>query len=291
MADVIDELLERGSVPTEVLAEVLRRESEHGLLGAVSGSKRLAPVASNMRADAMAQAAGIGDARSADALARWKAAMEAASKAEDRRLRAEQGNLNRQNRLDAAGLRNKGMLDAIAARNAAKRGAGGVSPTEIQHQSDVATNVVSLIDDALKKTGAMSAGLAGMTRGIPGMPSHNLDMILEPVRSAIAIDRLEAMRQKAQEMGQKGSGFGQLTEKELSLLINNWRSLVVTQDPDQLKANLQYIRERFVNILRMAAEEAKGGNSAMDDDEVSLEQMLQEGLLDDEDLDPDDGDY
>lgn len=283
MADVIDELLNSGSVPPEMLAEILRRESEHGLLGSLSGSKRLAPVAGQMREDALANAAGIGDANRQDAMAKWKAFMENQSKQQELAFRAKEGSLNRQNRLDAVGARNKGMLDAIAARNAG--GGGGVSPTEISHQKDVAKNVISLIDQALEKTGALSAGVAGITKGLPGMPAHNLDMILEPVRSAIAIERLEAMRQKAQEMGQKGSGFGQLTEKELSLLINNWRSLVVTQDPDQLRDNLQFIKQRFMNILNMAEQEAASGGPDADD-AVSLEQMLREGLIDDEDLEP-----
>ena len=74
------------------------------------------------------------------------------------------------------------------------------------------------------------------------------------------------MRKVAAEMGQKGSGLGQVTEREISLLINNIASLDTGQGPKQLRGELARIQSHFdkvaENFERLAGEASSANASA-----------------------------
>lgn len=250
MADVIDELLQSGSVDPAILAELLRKKEEHGLVASLSGSKRVAPVGADMQAGAMDAAAGIGAARSADDLARWKAQMALRAKQADLAARSRDKDADRKNRLDVAALRNKGTLDAVAARAKAKAGAGGADdPVGIAEAGLLdATDKIGVLDGALNSVGWLSAGPAANLGFIKGLPAYDLDAELEPVRASLAFGKLEEMRQKAAALGQKGSGLGQVTEREIRLLMSEKVNLDPGQTPGQLRKQIAKARDHFARI-------------------------------------------
>lgn len=288
MADVIDELLQPGTVDPALLAELLRRKEEHGMAAALSGSKRLGPTGGVMRAEALDTATGLGEQAETGALARWKAAMALQASRERNETTASEGRMNRQNRLDVAGLRNRGTLDAISARAAAKAGASNpdaandIAESTARHAEDM----MGVLDEAIRDTDGFSSGVLSLSKMIPGTPAANLEEKLSPVASTMALQKLEEMRRSAAAMGMKGSGLGQVTERELALLINHIRSVDIRQSPGQLRSNLRVLRDMFRESARkIRAEMNKAGMTPSDGDDIDA--LLQDALgneLGDDDL-------
>lgn len=245
MAGVFDELVSQGSVDPKLLAEILRRESEHGMLGALSGSKRLAPFGEQLRSDALKTGAGIGDARTADDLARWKQAMEQMQNRETIQGRMMEGDLNRQNALDVAALRNRGAMERQRAKAA---GTGQAGPS--MSLNDQADHFITLADRAAtgrNQSGFWSTGLRGHLKMFGGTDSRNLEMRLEPLRSSEALTALQELK-AASKTG--ASGLGQVTEREIDLLMSRIASLDILQDEEQLDEALTEIEARYRSLGR-----------------------------------------
>ncbi|MGA1553429.1 MAG: hypothetical protein ACO35I_05225 [Burkholderiaceae bacterium] len=103
--------------------------------------------------------------------------------------------------------------------------------------------IASIIDEAINKSDWWSTGLGAETlAGVGGTDAAQLNALLEPVRSYIAINRMK----KLKEASPTGStGFGALSEKELSLLTGEQGALSLGQGEKQLDETLKRIKSNI----------------------------------------------
>jgi hypothetical protein len=297
MADVIDELLSQGSVDPAKLAEILRRQNEHGLVGSLSGSKRLAPVAADMQKEAMGTAAGIGEGRAAmgaaadeDALARWKSQMALIAKQRDSEARARENALNRQNRLDVQGMRGR-QAGSLAKLKAGLKGGDGANDAAVLQGMETALQSFESLADkasqAQEMSGRLSTGLASVSKAVPGTPARNLWEFLEPIRSGEALNKLNEMRDAARAMGMKGSGLGQVTEREISLLMASRENVETAQTEKQLDIALGNLERQYRSSIAKIRNEMNKlhAASAAPSDDTDIDALLQDALGDELDGD------
>lgn len=252
MASIIDELLQSGAVPPEELAKLLREQQQVGMVGQLSGSKRIGPLGADLREGAEATAAGLGGRAEKSSLESWKAQMAALARQGDRDARADEGRLNRASREKVAGMRGQQMLDAISARNKAKAGAGTGQQTLDMYQAtlDNMGELANTASQARGMSGMSNTGLLSATSMIPGSPARKLDEFLVPLKSNEALTKLSELRAQAAAMGQKGSGLGQVTEREISLLMGARKSLETAQGEEQLDKALEYLEKQYRSSMR-----------------------------------------
>jgi len=251
MASIIDELLQSGAVPPEELAKLLRERESVGMVGQLSGSNRIGPLGASMRSEALNTASELGQGKQKVTLESWKAQMAAASRAADRDSRANEGRLNRASRENVARMRGQQMLAGIDARAKSKFSPNETSTIDsFQTTLDSMGSIADKAREAQGMSGMMSAGLGSVTKIIPGSPARNLDEFLEPVRSSEALTKLSELRAQAQAMGQKGSGLGQVTERELSLLMNARENLATAQGEAQLDRALMKLEKQYRSSMR-----------------------------------------
>lgn len=119
-------------------------------------------------------------------------------------------------------------------------------------------NFTNAIDLALSQTDWTSAGVIGNLKSIGGAPA-NLASTLNTIKANIGLDEL--LKLKA-----AGGTLGQVTTAEHELLQGLIADLSQTQDPDQLKRKLAYIRQqaegswqRVMDIYRETASIRGGG--------------------------------
>lgn len=92
--------------------------------------------------------------------------------------------------------------------------------------------------------GGGSAGLADLTKLVPGTPARDLDATLDTIRAAIGFDKLQEMRANSPT----GGALGAISDKENKLLQSVMGSLDQGQSPDQLKANLKRLRDELATV-------------------------------------------
>lgn len=115
-------------------------------------------------------------------------------------------------------------------------------------QTQEAQTVIGKIDSALGKVGALSSGWGSFTKNIPGSPAMDLSADLDSIHSSLGLDKLMEMKANSKA---GASGMGQLSDKEMSLLIANIASLKQSQTPDQLRDKLNQVKRHYQNILQM----------------------------------------
>ena len=103
-----------------------------------------------------------------------------------------------------------------------------------------AQNLTRLIDDAAANTNAFTAGFGSLTAAIPGTPAADLAGTMESIKSNLAFDRLQQMRDESRT----GGALGQIVLRELDMLASVWASTQQSQSPPQLRENLGVLRER-----------------------------------------------
>lgn len=103
-----------------------------------------------------------------------------------------------------------------------------------------AKNLTRLIDDAAANTNYFTSGFASATTFIPGSPAANLASTLESIKSNLAFDRLQQMRDESRT----GGALGQIVLRELDMLASVWASTQQSQSPPQLRENLAVLRDR-----------------------------------------------
>jgi hypothetical protein len=142
------------------------------------------------------------------------------------------------------------------------------------------------IDRAIEQANFWSSGLLGMTEIVGGTPAANLQATLLPIVSDVAFDQLEAMRAEAAAMGQRGSGLGQVTEREIAMLQSIMGDLDNHQSPAQLRRALREakrlrasINENLSELRRRQAgvSDAPAGQGEDDDLDALLNQYAPEG--------------
>lgn len=112
--------------------------------------------------------------------------------------------------------------------------------------------VNNLIDKALQQAGPWSTGFVGqITDFVGGTPAHDLSKTLTAIRANLGFETLQDMRDNSPT----GGALGQVSNTENELLQSTWGSLMQSQSADQLRQNLQnikQIRDRFAVLKREA---------------------------------------
>jgi len=296
MADILDELL-KGGVAPEQLASELRRQMEYGLAGAASGSKRLGPLGAGMREEALGQAVDYrnrADKKAAGEAAaefeRLKMAVQAAEKKADRDQRSADNAANRAMQRELAKLREAGA-NSRAKIKAKKPAEGGTAVNALAH-ADEADRLAAHAAGLKERVGFLTSGLVGqVSKYVGGTPARGMEADLDTLMGNLALTKLDEMRRLAAESGAKGSGLGQVTEREIALLQSTIASIDITQPGSQLKRNLDKVREHYKSIgekMRQLAEEqadlevgqgeVEGGDPS---EEADYDQLMQKMLDDD----------
>lgn len=287
--DILEELL-KGGVPTDALAKELRRQVEYGTAAAASGSRRLAPIGAGVREEALAQAGAYrtrADKKAAGEADRQLAALQAAVQAADRKADREQRAAD--NAAQRALQRELAAMKEAGANTRAKikkGGAAGVNPaaTALAH-SEEASRLAAHAEGLTKRPNLLSAGLGGQVLSmVGGTSASDLEADLETLSGNLALTKLDEMRQLAAEAGAKGSGLGQVTEREIGILMSTVASLVQKQSPQQLRRNISIVRDHYKSIAKkmreLAVEQAdwsasdEAGPEAADDPDALMQSFL-----------------
>lgn len=101
---------------------------------------------------------------------------------------------------------------------------------------------IAALDRVIKMAGAQSAGVGSLTAVVPGTPGRDLAAELETVKANVAFNRLDEMRANSPT----GGALGQVTERELDLLASVAGATDQGQSPQQLKANLERVRDGLI---------------------------------------------
>ena len=105
------------------------------------------------------------------------------------------------------------------------------------------------IDLAINNANGWTTGMMSklLSNWAAGTPQYNLAKTLQSIRSSIGLDRL-------QELKKAGGSLGSVTEAEHQLLQSDLVNLDASQSPEQLKRNLEIIREHAINAWKRIAE-------------------------------------
>jgi len=122
-----------------------------------------------------------------------------------------------------------------------------------------AQNLTRLIDEAAANTNYFTAGLGSLTAVIPGTPAADLAGTMESIKSNLAFDRLQQMRDESRT----GGALGQIVLRELDMLASVWASTQQSQSPQQLRENLGILRTRSEALVAAykAMVDAGGGGA------------------------------
>lgn len=96
-----------------------------------------------------------------------------------------------------------------------------------------------------------TAGLSGLLGNVPGTPGANLRATINTIKSNLAFDRLQAMR----DASKTGGALGAVSEKELKLLESSIASLDTSQSADQLAENLQKVYDHYNGFIEALEKE------------------------------------
>lgn len=99
--------------------------------------------------------------------------------------------------------------------------------------------------DMLESTWATTGGIGALLDDVPGTSAHDLQQLLVPLRSGIAFDRLQAMR----DASPTGGALGAISAPELDLLRNSIASLEQSQRGEQLQQNLKMVEDAYNRII------------------------------------------
>lgn len=140
-----------------------------------------------------------------------------------------------------------GSPAAIAAEQAASAAAQGIE-TEGTY-ADIVTEDIGRALTLLEQDPTFTTGMFGVALGNwKGSNADRLDQLLNTVRSNVAFDRLQLMR----ESSPTGGALGSVTENELKLLESAIGSLE-RSNPDDLAYNLKRVQEIYDRVMQKAA--------------------------------------
>jgi hypothetical protein len=205
--------------------EMLMRVGAAGLAGSQQGGLQA-------YSDMLNAYGGIQDKRRANAMTEYSAD-----------YRAEQAELNRQNKLEQARLKAE-----------AKNKQNAPSMPQQSPYTQATINAIESIEAAVKEgeedsffnpfdnvTGAIGAGLSL----IPGTPAYDTNANIETVISSIGFDRLQRMRDESPT----GGALGQVSERELGQLNASLGNLRQSQSRRQFKQNLALVKKHYLSAV------------------------------------------
>ena len=114
---------------------------------------------------------------------------------------------------------------------------------------------------ALEQVTPGTTGLRGsIAGGIPGSAAFDLRANIKTVQANLGFDRLQKMR----EASKSGGALGQVSERELDLLVSSINSLDADQSEEQLRANFDRVLKHYdnykreINIMKVKLQEGAG---------------------------------
>lgn len=112
--------------------------------------------------------------------------------------------------------------------------------------------IIGKIDDALGKVSGWSAGGMASTKNVPflGQATGATDLAadIESIHSTLGIQKLMEMKNNSKA---GASGMGQLSDREMSLLVSALASLKQEQRPTQLRSRLEKVKKHYQNWLKL----------------------------------------
>ena len=106
--------------------------------------------------------------------------------------------------------------------------------------------VTTTVDSALKKVGRLTTGAGGAALGmLPGTDAYDLRAEIDTLKANLGFDTLQAMR----DASPTGGALGQVAVQELTMLQSTVASLDPNQSPEQLRRNLESVRDRYQRVL------------------------------------------
>lgn len=108
------------------------------------------------------------------------------------------------------------------------------------YSEEKATRILSSINEISNEINGKVSGFFGKSLSlIPGTPAFDFQQRLNTLAANIAFSELQAMR----DASKTGGALGQVSERELALLESSLGALNIGQSPEQLKSQLQKIKE------------------------------------------------
>lgn len=119
---------------------------------------------------------------------------------------------------------------------------------------DAQTNVViEDIDRAISQIEGNPGGTTGIggsvLKVLPGSDASNVSSLLDTLKSNATLENLNALRDRAKASGATGSGLGQVTERELTILQQTIGSVEQSQSSEQLLYNLRRARNAYLDTI------------------------------------------
>jgi len=169
--------------------------------------------------------------------------------------------------VEIPGVRPAGTAQAEKAAAAEKRDA-----------LDQSRRMVSTVDEALAKINKFSTGSTGavMSR-LPATDATDLRKTIDTLKGNLAFETLRAMRAASPT----GGALGAVSERELALLESTVASLDPNQSADQLRANLNKVKQNFERVRKLIesgnGQPAQGAAGAVDLQEMARQELLRRG--------------
>lgn len=138
----------------------------------------------------------------------------------------------------------KTKMDTFRAQGLAKPLKGAQEATDLQ-QGDYAS-LIDTIDKAHDAVGMTTSGIGGSIMGsIPGTSATDLSNTLTTLKANLAFDKLQDMRAHSPT----GGAVGQVSDTEQKMLGSAVAALDQSQSGDQLKANIQTVRDHYIRYM------------------------------------------
>lgn len=163
-----------------------------------------------------------------------------------------------------------GQVRQVARNPASSRSGGGggdvaeaqreLGPVQRTYTSAVNeyNNLQGRVQEAIEKTNMTSAGsMATLLDNWFGVnqSAENLEAALQPILANEAFSQIEQMKREAEAAGSRGTGLGQVTEREITLLQNVRDAVVQSQSPQELRANLANLQEQMRISMALITDE------------------------------------
>lgn len=113
-------------------------------------------------------------------------------------------------------------------------------------QATLVTEEISRALDLVKNNELAAGPYAGKTAFIPGTPAQRLRDLIQSIKSNVAFDKLQAMR----EASPTGGALGAVSDREMALLQASAGELRPDMNEKDLDYNLQRIQNKYTDILK-----------------------------------------
>lgn len=147
----------------------------------------------------------------------------------------------------------KAQQDAAAAEMAEKASAsksvmeGSLASIETELMRSIYVN--DSLDTAEGDTNFWTTGLVGnVLKEVGGTGAADLEQVLDHIKANIGFDRLQQMRDDSKT----GGALGQVSIRELDLLMSSMGSLAQAQSADQMRRHIRQIKKHYQRFLESA---------------------------------------